>query len=214
MGVVELQDPCKVVAGAALAQPDKGFGAIGAGPARAGDILQATDITRELLDARPKSGPVLPCAHVKLLKGAVNSFMAWQNKYSSAIGVVLGRNHGDHVLGSKIIANASCQPESLIGHEKVKSLCGVESLFPCGLILGGDKGRETIQTMLEPMLANLPYALCVFVAWHSKCQRDRGREIFTNFSEQWFLLNVPSLIRLYSDTSPGQLQWIWNHGSI
>lgn len=157
----------KAVNESLLEQKSTGFAQIPLEKDAPADAAVADYITREMLTPSELKEPSLPYAKVRLLKGALNSFQAWQNQDPKCVGVILGRQMGANFDGLKIIASCDHSLTELVEHEKVRKLCEKENLLPCGLLLGEDKNRPEIQTLLEKMISSAPSAICVFVARHS-----------------------------------------------
>ncbi|CAK9084335.1 unnamed protein product, partial [Durusdinium trenchii] len=147
----------------ALEKKALGFGEIPLEPDNERQVAEAEDITDQMLKPPEETKPSLPYAKVRLLKGALNSFQAWQAKSSKCMGVILGRQAGANFDGLKIIVSCDHSLTELVGHEKVVQLCQQEKLVPCGLILGEDKNRPEIETLLDNMVTKAPAAVCIFV---------------------------------------------------
>lgn len=167
--------PRKALHESALEKKALGFGEIPLEPDNERQVAKAEDITDQMLKPPEETKPSLPYAKVRLLKGALNSFQAWQAKSSKCMGVILGRQAGANFDGLKIIVSCDHSLTELVGHEKVVQLCQQEKLVPCGLILGEDKNRPEIETLLDNMVTKAPAAVCIFAARHSMCECLCGR---------------------------------------
>lgn len=137
------------------------------------DLAEAEDITAELLETKQKLGPALPFAQTRLIRGAVNSFQSWQDKYPTAIGLVLGKKQGGHFDGLKVIVSSTESAQSLLNNPKIQRVCREEAMLPCGLILGEDspQRRQDAQTILEQMIAKTQSAICMFVSWNHELSK-------------------------------------------
>lgn len=118
-------------------------------------------ITHELLEPPKPAGPWLSYTTFRLLKGAVQSFQAWQDKSPETVGIVLGKNNN----GCKIVASRSHSMRGLMDHASISRLCQQDGLVPCGFLVGPSADKVEAQELLEQLLGKSPLSICMFVTW-------------------------------------------------